>query len=66
MHDDYRTVDSALKNQLLAVFDDPYLETLKNEYTGYTTRSTMYLIAHIYEHYAHVYSTDMVANDKRI
>ena len=29
-----RTVDSALKNQLLVVFDNPYLSTLKNEYTG--------------------------------
>ena len=30
MYDKYRTVDSALKNQLLLVFDDPYLVTLKN------------------------------------
>ena len=30
MYDKYRTVDSALKNHLLLVFDDPYLVTLKN------------------------------------
>ena len=43
MYDEYRTVDSAFKNQLLTVFDDPYLATLKNKYTGYATRSIMVL-----------------------
>ena len=39
LYGEYRTVDYALKNQLPSVFDDPYLVTLKNKYTGYATRS---------------------------
>ena len=52
-----------LKNQLLAVFDDPYLSTLKNEYTGYATRSTMDIITHLYEHYTRISLSDMAANN---
>ena len=48
------TIDSDDKNQLLAVFDNPYLATPKNKYIGYTTRSTMEHIYHIYEHYARI------------
>ena len=47
MYNEYRTVDSALKNQMLAVFGNPYLSTLKNEYTRYATRSTMDIIKHL-------------------
>ena len=57
MYNKYRTVNTALKNQLLAVFNDPYLAMLKNEYTGYETRSTMELIKHLYKHYARISST---------
>ena len=56
----------ALKNQLLAVFDDPYLFKLKNEYTGYATSSTMDLIKHLYEHYAFISPSNMVVNDERL
>ena len=66
MYEKYRTVDSALKNHLLVVFDDPYLATPKNEYTGYATSYTMELIAHIYEYYARIYSTDMVVKGERL
>ena len=30
MYGEYRTVNSSLKNQMLAVFENPYLATLKN------------------------------------
>ena len=66
LYDKYRTVDSALKNQLLTDFDNPYLATLKNESTGYTTRSTMDLLNHLYQHCAHISSTNMAENDKRV
>ena len=50
LYDEYMTVDSALKKNLLAVFDNPYLATLNNEYTCYDTSSTMNLIKHLYKH----------------
>ena len=66
LYDEYRTVDSALKNQLLAVFNDTYLATLNNDYTGYATRSTVDIIAHIYEQYTRISSMYTLANNERI
>ena len=66
MYKEYRTVNSALKNKLLAVFDNPYLSTLKNKYTRYATRSTMNLITRLYKHYACILSLEMAANDERL
>ena len=48
----------SLKNQLLAVFGDPYLVTLKNGYTRYATRSTMDLLTHLYKNYARISPSD--------
>ena len=56
----------SLKNQLLAVFGDPYLVTLKNGYTRYATRSTMDLLTHLYKNYARISPSDMAANDERL
>ena len=66
LYDEERTSDSALKNHLLAVFDKPYLVTLKKNYTSYATSSTIDLIKHIYKRYIRIPSTDMAANDKRL
>ena len=66
LYDEYRTVDADLKNQLLAVFDDPYPATLKNRYTGYATRSTMYLLTNIYKNYARISPSDMAAKGERL
>ena len=49
LYDKYRTVNSYLKNQLLTVFDNPFLYTINDEYTRYATRSTLDLIKHLYE-----------------
>ena len=66
MYDEYRTVDSALRNQLCAVFGDPYFYTLNNGYTGYVISSTMDLITHIYQKYFRVSLSDMATNNERI
>ena len=55
-----------MKNQLLTVFDNPYLATLNNEYNGYATRSMIYLIAHPYEQYVRISSIYMAANEERL
>ena len=66
LYDEYRTLDAALKNHLIVVFNDPYMYTLKNRYTIYATRSKMDLLTHLYEKYACISPSDMMANDKRI
>ena len=59
LYENYRTIDAALNNQLLVVFDEPYLATFKNEYTEFATRSTMDLLIYIYKNYAHISPSDM-------
>ena len=49
MYNKCRTVDTALKNQLVSSFHDPYLSTLKKLYTGYATKTKMDLIQHLYK-----------------
>ena len=66
LYDEYRTLNSALKNQLLVVFDDPYLSTLNNRYTGYATRLTIDLLTYLYEKYSRIYPLYMVGNDERL
>ena len=66
MYNKYRPVNSALKNQLLAVFGGPYLSMLKNGYTGYATRLTIDLLTYLYEKYSRIYPLYMVGNDERL
>ena len=66
LYDEYRTVDTALKNQLIVVFDNPYLVTFKNGYTGYATRFTMDLLTHLYKNYARISPSYMASNDERL
>ena len=57
-------VDTSLKNQLVSVFEDPYLSTLKNAYTGYATKTTLELVQNLYLHYACISATDMSKSDE--
>ena len=66
LYNKYRNIDSVLKNQLLVVFDDPYLSTLNNRYTGYATRLTIDLLTYLYEKYSRIYPLYMVGNDERL
>ena len=39
---------------------------LKNGYTGYATRWTMYLLTHLCKNYVRISPSDMAENDKRL
>ena len=51
---------------MLAVFDDPYLATFKNGYTGYATRLTMDILTHLYKNYARISPSDMTSKNERL
>ena len=59
-------IKTALNNQLVSVFEDPYPSTLKNEYTGYATKMMLELVQNLYFHYARISATEMSVNDKRL
>ena len=65
----YREVsrtDQALKQQLLGAFDDMYLKAMKNTHVGYTNRTTMELITHLYNSYGNITQIDLNDNDVRM
>ena len=51
---------TALRKQLVYVFDNYYLSPLKNTYMGYSARSIMEIIKDIYSNYTWISATDMV------
>ena len=59
-------VDTALKNQLVSVFEDAYLEKVKNAYTGYATKMTLALLNHLYSNSALHSAMNMVASNEKI
>jgi hypothetical protein len=58
--------DQALKQQLLATFDDMYLKALKNRHTGYTSVTSLELLLHLYGTYGRITQIDLNDNDKRM
>ena len=59
-------VDTALRNHIVSVFDNHYLPTLKNLYTGYVMKMMLGLIHNLYSYYARISATDMPYNGERL
>ena len=59
-------VITTFKSQFVSVFEDAYLEMLRNAYTRYASKTTLNIITHIYTHYTRISVTDMLANDKKL
>ena len=66
MYNKCRSSGTSLKNQLISVFQDVYLSTLKKLDTGYVTKSTLAILMHLYYNYARISATDMAANNERL
>ena len=66
MYGELRAVCTALKNQLVYVFQDAYLLTLNNAYIGYATKSTLALLTHLYLNCTHISTTYMKDNYKKL
>ena len=58
--------DQALKQLLLGAVDDIYVSSLRNQYTGYTTLSTMNILTHLYDAYGQITDLDLDNNEKRM
>ena len=55
-----------MNNQLVYVFEDPYVFTLVNAYTDYATKTTLYIVQHLYSNYACISAKYMSKNVKRL
>ena len=59
-------METALKNQIVATFDELYLKTMQNEYTGFANVSTLDLLNHLFQRYGRVTPEDTHKNDERL
>lgn len=65
----YREVertDQALKQQLLASFDDMHLKAQRNAHVGYSNSTTMDLVTHLYNSYGNITQIDLSENESRM
>ena len=49
-----------------SISKDTYLHTPENAYTGYSKKTTLALITHIYYHYDRISATDMAENNENL
>ena len=58
--------DAALKQQLLASFDNMYLKALKQPYVGYSNRTCIQILQHLYDNYGQISQMDLDDNATRM
>jgi len=58
--------DLALKNQILATFDEVYLKGLRNRHVGYQNVSIRDMIQHLYTNYGIITPAELDDNDARM
>ena len=61
---EYVNTDKALVSQLVEAIDELYLKSLRNKYVGFTGKTFLTMIAHLYLHYAKITPHDLALNDK--
>ena len=59
----FLVVDTALRNQIVAVLYDTYLSSLNNAYMGYLARKILEIITYLYANYSRIPATYMETND---
>ena len=58
--------DQALQQQVLSAFDDMYLKGMRQPHIGYTNRTTLELLTHLYDNYGLILQMDLSDNEKRM
>ena len=58
--------DQALKQQLLGAVENIYIESLRNQYTGFTTVTTLALLTHLYDTYGQISALDLDENERKM
>eukprot|EP00957_Ditylum_brightwellii_P171285 13038754-Ditylum_brightwellii.AAC.1 len=66
VHHKFLNTDKSLKNQLLHAIDDCYTKVLKQGMIGYTHRTTMQLLEHLYWNYGRVTPMMLSAADTQL
>ena len=59
-------MDDSLNTQLLDAVEEPYVNELRNRYTGYIGVTTRDLLYHLMDRYGNITAADIKANKARI
>ena len=62
----YNTVEQALKQQLIASFDDIYFKSVSNRHTGFASLTLLKMLQHLYDTYGDLTPTELEDNDERM
>ena len=62
----YNTVEQALKQQLIASFEDIYLKSISNRHTGFASLTLLRMLQHLYDTYGDLTPTELEDNDERM
>ena len=59
-------VNTALKNQIISVFEDPYLSMMINVYTDFSTKTKLDIFQHLCFQYTRISTIEMSVNDNSL
>jgi hypothetical protein len=63
---EYDATDKALQQQLINIFDKPYIRGLRDRHTGYNNVSAMQILTHLYTTYGVITPSDIEDNDAKM
>jgi hypothetical protein len=62
----YNATNKALQQQLINIFDEPYIRGLRDQHTGYNNISAMHIVTHLYTTYGVITPSDIEDNDAKM
>ena len=63
---EFKTVSTALKNQLLSAVEDIYVRALRDRHVGYMNQSIRNLLTHLFENYGNITQLELEDNDTKM
>ena len=63
---EYRATANALRQQIIATFEETHLRILRNAHTGYNNATPLDMLNHLYRTYGQITPKDLEDNDQRM
>ena len=63
---EFKTVNIALKNQLLSALDDIYIRALKDRHVGYMNQTIRAILQHLFDNYGNITPLELEHNDTKM
>jgi hypothetical protein len=63
---EYNATGKALQQQLINIFDEPYIRGLRDRHTGYNNVPAMHILTHLYTTYGVIMPSDIEDNNAKM